>query len=78
MKQKQNEYNSQLEKKEEYNNMLTKAYDNIYKEIQQKKSDKLHEQKTIDNLNSQIEILESKFTYLKQNNAERKILFTIK
>ena len=78
LKQKQNEYNSQLEKKEEYNNMLTKAYDNIYKEIQQKKSDKLHEQKTIDNLNSQIEILESKFTYLKQNNAERKILFTIK
>ena len=69
LKQKQNEYNSQLEKKEEYNNMLTKAYDNIYKEIQQKKSDKLHEQKTIDNLNSQIEILESKLAYLKQKKA---------
>ena len=69
MEQKQ-KYNSQLEKKEEdIINMLTKAYDNIYKEIQQKKSDKLHEQKTIDNLNSQIEILELKLTYLKQKKA---------
>ena len=69
MEQKQ-KYNSQLEKKEEdIINMLTKAYDNIYKEIQQKKSDKLHEQKIIDNLNSQIEILESKLTYLKQKKA---------
>ena len=68
MEQKQREYNTQLEKKEEDINMLNKAYDNIYKEIQQKKSDKLHEQKTIENLNSQIEILETKLAYLKQKH----------
>ena len=44
--------------------MLTKEYDNVYKEIQ----DKLHEQKTIENLNSQIEILETKLAYLKQKH----------
>ena len=48
--------------------MLNKAYDNVYKEIKQKKSDKLHEQKTIENLNSQIEILETKLAYLKQEH----------
>ena len=69
LEQKQNEYNTQLGKKEEDINMLTKAYENIYKEIQQKKSDKLHEQKTIDNLNSQIDILESKLAYLKQKKV---------
>jgi archaellum component FlaC len=58
-----------LAKKEEDINMLNKAYENIYKEIQQKKSDKLHEQKTIENLNSQIEILETKLAYLKQKQA---------
>ena len=68
MEQKQNDYNAQLEKKEEDISMLTKAYDNVYKEIQQKKSDKLHEQKTIENLNSQIEILETKLAYLKQKH----------
>jgi hypothetical protein len=68
MEQKQNDYNVQLEKKEEDISMLTKAYDNVYKEIQQKKSDKLHEQKTIENLNSQIEILETKLAYLKQKH----------
>ena len=68
MEQKQNDYNTQLEKKEEDINMLKKAYDNVYKEIQQKKSDKLHEQKTIENLNSQIEILETKLAYLKQKH----------
>lgn len=68
MEQKQSEYNSQLEKKEDDINMLNKAYDNIYKEIQQKKSDKLHEQKTIENLNAQIEILETKLAYLKQKH----------
>ena len=68
MEQKQREYNSQLEKKEKDINMLNKAYDNVYKEMQQKKSDKLHEQKTIENLNSQIEILETKLAYLKQNH----------
>ena len=67
MIQKQSEYNTQLEKKEEDINMLVKAYDNVYKEIQQKKSDKLHEQKTIEDLNSQIEILETKLSFLKQN-----------
>ena len=70
MEQKQNEYNAQLEKKEEDFNMITKAYDNIYKEIQQKKSDKLHEQKTIEDLNSQIEILETKLALLKQNASK--------
>jgi len=69
LEQKQNEYNTQLAKKEEDINMLNKAYENIYKEIQQKKSDKLHEQKTIENLNSQIEILETKLAYLKQKQA---------
>lgn len=68
MEQKQNEYNSQLEKKEDDINILNKAYNNVYKEIQQKKSDKLHEQKTIENLNSQIEILETKLAYLKQKH----------
>ena len=68
MEQKQNDYNIQLEKKEEDINMLKKAYDNVYKEIQQKKSDKLHEQKTIENLNSQIEILETKLAYLKKKH----------
>lgn len=34
-----------------------------------KKSDKLHEQKTIEDLNSQIEILETKLAYLKQKQA---------
>lgn len=68
MEQKQSEYNSQLEKKEDDINMLNKAYYNIYKEIQQKKSDKLHEQKTIENLNAQIEILETKLAYLKQKH----------
>jgi chromosome segregation ATPase len=67
MEQKQNEYNTQLEKKEEDINMLVKAYDNVFKEIQQKKSDKLHVQKTIEDLNSQIEILEAKLSILKQN-----------
>ena len=65
IKQKQSEYNAQLEKKEEDLNMLNKAYDNIYKEIKQKKSDKLYEQKTIENLN---EILETKLAYLKQKH----------
>ena len=69
LEQKQNEYNTQLAKKEEDITMLNKAYENIYKEIQQKKSDKLHEQKTIENLNSQIEILETKLAYLKQKQA---------
>ncbi len=68
MEQKQNEYNSQLEKKEDDINILNKAYNNVYKEIRQKKSDKLHEQKTIENLNSQIEILETKLAYLKQKH----------
>ena len=68
MEQKQSEYNSQLEKKEEEINILSKAYNNVYKEIQQKKSDKLHEQKTIEDLNSQIEILETKLAYLKQKH----------
>ena len=68
MEQKQREYNSQLEKKEKDINKLNKAYNNVYKEIKQKKSDKLHEQKTIENLNSQIEILETKLAYLKQNH----------
>ena len=66
IEQKQNEYNTNLEKKEEDINMITKAYNNVYKEIQQKKSDKLHEQKTIEDLNSQIEILQTKLAYLKQ------------
>jgi hypothetical protein len=68
MEQKQSEYNAQLEKKEEEINILNKAYNNVYKEIQQKKSDKLHEQKTIEDLNSQIEILETKLAYLKQKH----------
>ena len=48
--------------------MMTKAYDNIYKEVKKKNSDKIHEQKTVRNLNSQIEILETKLAVLKQNN----------
>ena len=68
LEQKQREYNEQLKKKDEEINMLTKAYDNIYKEVQQKNSDKVHEQNTIKNLNSQIEILETKLAYLKQNH----------
>ena len=68
LEQKQKEYNEQLKKKDEEINMLTKAYDNIYKEVQQKNSDKVHEQTTIKNLNSQIEILETKLAYLKQNH----------
>lgn len=70
MEQKQAEYNSNLEKKEEDINMITKAYNNVYKEIQQKKSDKLHEQKTIEDLNSQIEILQTKLLYLKQKQKQ--------
>ena len=69
LEQKQNEYNTQLAKKEEDINMLNKAYENIYKKKKKKKSDKLHEQKTIENLNSQIEILETKLAYLKQKQA---------
>ena len=68
LEQKQKEYNEQLKKKDEEINMLTKAYENIYKEVQQKNSDKIHEQTTIKNLNSQIEILETKLAYLKQNH----------
>ena len=68
MEQKQNEYNVQLKKKEEEINILSKAYNNIYKELQQKKSDELHEQKTIEDLNSQIEILETKLAYLEQKH----------
>ena len=68
LEQKQKEYNEQLKKKDEEINMLTQAFDNIYKEVQQKNSDKVHEQNTIKNLNSQIEILETKLAYLKQNN----------
>ncbi len=68
LEQKQKEYNEQLNKKEEEINMLTKAYDNIYKEVQQKNSDKIHEQMTIKNLNSQIEILETKLAFLKENH----------
>ena len=67
LEQKQKEYNEQLKKKEEEINMLTQAYENIYKEVQEKNSDKIHEQNTIKNLNSQIEILETKLAYLKQN-----------
>lgn len=72
MKQRQNEYNTNLEKKEEDINMITKAYNNVYKEIQQKKSDKLHEQKTIEDLNSQISILETKLAYLKKSKSNKK------
>ena len=68
LKQKQEEYNLQLKKKEDEINMLEKAYDNIYKEVQQKNNDKIHEQKTIKDLNSQIEILETKLAYLKENH----------
>lgn len=68
LEQEQKEYNEQLKKKEEEINMLSKAYENIYKEVQQKNNDKIHEQKTIRNLNSQIEILETKLACLKQNN----------
>ena len=68
LEHKQKEYNEQLKKKDEEINMLTKAYENIYKEVQQKNSDKIHEQTTIKNLNSQIEILETKLAYLKQNH----------
>ena len=79
LEQKQKDYNEQLKKKEDEIDMLTKAYDNIYKEVQQKNSDiykevqqknsdKIHEQKTVRNLNSQIEILETKLAVLKQNN----------
>ena len=68
LQQKQKEYNEQLKKKEDEIDMLTKAYENIYKEVQQKNSDKIHEQKTIRNLNSQIEILETKLAVLKQNS----------
>ena len=68
MKKKQSEYNSQLENKEQDINMLVKAYDNANKEIQQKKSDKLHEKKTIEDLNAQIEILQTKLAYLKQKH----------
>ena len=68
LEQKQKDYNEQLKKKEDEIDMLTKAYDNIYKEVQQKNSDKIHEQKTVRNLNSQIEILETKLSVLKQNN----------
>lgn len=68
LKQKQEEYNLQLKKKEEEINMLEKAYDNIYKEVQQKNNDKIHEQKTIKDLNCQIEILETKLAYLKENH----------
>jgi len=50
LEQKQNEYNTKLAKKEEDINLLNKAYENIYKEIQHKKSDKLHEQKTTRNI----------------------------
>ena len=70
MEQRQNEYNTNLEKKEEDINMITKAYNNVYKEIQQKKSDKIHEKKTIEDLNSQIEILETKLAYLKQKQKQ--------
>ena len=73
MEQRQNEYNTNLEKKEEDINMITKAYNNVYKEIQQKKSDKLHELKTIEDLNSQISILETKLAYLKQKKKKKKI-----
>ena len=68
MQQKQKEYNEQLKKKEDEIDMLTKAYENIYKEVQQKNSDKIHEQKTIRNLNSQIEMLEAKLNVLRENN----------
>ena len=68
LKQKQEEYNLQLKKKEEEINMLEKAYDNIYKEVQQKNNDKIHEQKTIKDLNCQIEILETKLAYLKEHH----------
>jgi len=68
LEQKQKDYNEQLKKKEEEINMLTKAYENIYKEVQQKNNDKIHEQKTIRNLNSQIEMLEAKLNVLKENN----------
>jgi hypothetical protein len=66
MEKKQSEYNAQLEIKDKDVALLNKAYENVYKEIQQKKSDKLHEKKTIEDLNAQIEILETKLAYLKQ------------
>lgn len=66
---KQNEYNEQLAKKEEEIEMLTTAYNNIYKEILQKRTDKLHEIKTVENLNSQIDILETKLAYLKNQKS---------
>ena len=66
MEKKQSEYNAQLEIKDKDVTLLNKAYENVYKEIQQKKSDKLHEKKTIEDLNAQIEILETKLAYLKQ------------
>ena len=77
LEQKQKEYNEQLNKKEEEINMLTKAYDNIYKEVQQKNSDKIHEQMTIKNLNSQIEILETKLAFLKDISSVSEYLIII-
>ena len=68
LEQKQKEYNEQLKQKEEEIDMLTKAYENIFKEIQQKNNDKIHEQETVKNLNSQIEILETKLASLRENN----------
>ena len=38
------------------------------KKYNKKKSDKLHEKKTIEDLNAQIEILQTKLAYLKQKH----------
>ena len=72
LEKKQNEYNQQLSKKEESLNILVNTYGSIEKEILQRKIDKFHEQKTIENLNTQIEILQTKLSLLKKKESEKK------
>ena len=72
LEKKQNEYNQQLAKKEESLNVLFNTYGSIEKEILQRKLDKFHEQKTIENLNTQIEILQTKLSLLKKKDTNEK------
>lgn len=57
---KQSEYNMLLEKKDEDYHMLQEEFLNVSKEIEQRRMERIFEQKTIMDLNMRLEMLESK------------------
>lgn len=71
---KQSEYNMLLEKKDEDYHMLQEEFLNVAKEIEQRRMERIFEQKTIMDLNMRLEMLESKLKiYDKEEEPKDKV-----